>query len=138
MKALKIALLIFFLCFISFSAYVFFGPVQLKNPSYLYWVYFGKECPQDYFDNIIFADPAKSRIISGLSEEKIRERFPKIVDAEKFPSTSYRGQVLASFKNTEFKDQGLRMFWFDDDPQKMGWAIILVNGRGYRIDPIKG
>ncbi len=138
MKIIKVSLVLFLLIFVSLSVYIFFGPFQLKNPSYLYWVYFGEECSKDYFENFIFEDPAKKRIITGLTEDKIRKRFPEIVDAENFPPNSYRRKILENYKNIDFKGKDIKMLWFDNEPERMGWVIVLVNGRGYSIDPVKG
>ena len=137
MKILKIVLLLALIASLGLWILIYFGPFQLKNPSYLFWVHFGEECPKEYFDNYVFVDLAKSRIIYGLSEEKIRKRFPLLFDGEIYPKDSTRGKVLETYKTTEFKDKNVKILWFDDNPQWLGWVIVLVDGKGVRIDPKK-
>ncbi len=119
--------------------WLYCGTFQLKNPEYLLWVYFGGECPEAYYEKYIFADFYRSRIIQGLSTAEIRKRFPGIVDGETFPKESYRGTLLQNWRaHDDYKSRDLKLFWFDNAPDKMGWAIIILNDKGYQIYPMKG
>ncbi len=139
MNKRKFLYLLILLLAAFFCLWLYCGTFQLQNPQYLLWIYSGKECPEDYYEKYVFADSYRSRIIQGLSAAEIKKRFPGVVDGDSFSVESYRGTILQNWRNHEdYKNRNLKLFWFDNAPDKMGWAIIILNEKGYQIYPIKG
>ncbi|MBU1105321.1 MAG: hypothetical protein KKB51_01535 [Candidatus Riflebacteria bacterium] len=133
---MKIFLVLFAIVVLCIAALFYFGPFQLKNPAYLWWVMTGSECSQKYLEDYVFVDCNKSLIVRGLTEDKIKKRFPVLFDGDNFPEGSNRQRIIQDLRNTEYKDQNFKMLWFDDQ-YEWGWAILLVDGKGLKIDMFK-
>lgn len=116
---------------------LYLGPVQFFNPAYLRWVMSNEPCTAEYLEGYVLKDPFNSRIIRGLSEDQILERFPMLRDADDYAKDSYRGEVIAYWRNNFFKGKNLKMLWFDDRDGP-GWAVVVVDGTGQDIELIKG
>ena len=139
MNKRKILLFLLAIVVLVSCVWLYCGTFQLMNPRYLLWVYSDNECPADYYEKYVFADPLKSRIIRGLSPAEIKKRFPVVVDGDGFPKDSYRGTLLQNWRNhNDYKDKNLKIFWFDNASDKMGWAITIINDKGFEIYPMKG
>lgn len=136
MKIFKIILSLVITALLCLSAILYFGPFQLKNPSYLLWVLSGNECPKEYLDNYVFLDLNNSLIIRGRTETEIKKRFPVLFDADSFPKESNRAKILEELRKAEYQNKNLKMFWFDDQ-FAWGWAILMVDGKGYKFDMFK-
>ncbi|OGK08210.1 MAG: hypothetical protein A2W80_14185 [Candidatus Riflebacteria bacterium GWC2_50_8] len=136
-RAFKILLVTALVISLVIAAELHFGPMQLHNPAYLWWIMSGEPCSAEYLQKYVLNDYRSSRIIEGQREEEIRRRFPMLHDAESFAEGGYRRNVLDYKRNNPFKGQKLKMFWFDDQDSG-GWAILLVDGVGLKIELVKG
>jgi hypothetical protein len=134
---LKIALLILALTGLYSAARLYFGSLQLHNPSYMWWIMSNEACSDEYLHKFVLRDLHNSWIVKGVPDDQIRQRFPMLSDAENYPGNSYRGEVLEYWRNNFYKGQKLKMLWFDEQ-DGCGWVVIVVDGIGREIRLIKG
>lgn len=119
------------------AARIYFGALQLHNPSYMWWIMTNKACSEEYLHEFVLRDTHNSRIVKGLTVDEIRQRFPMLRDADSYARNSYRGEVLEYWRSNFYKGHKLKMLWFDEQDGS-GWAVVLVDGTGYEIRLIKG
>ncbi|NLF95385.1 MAG: hypothetical protein GX569_01520 [Candidatus Riflebacteria bacterium] len=136
-RLLMILLLIMVFIGLYSAARIYFGALQLHNPSYMWWIMTNKACNAEYLHRFVLKDTHNSRLVKGLSVDQIRRRFPMLCDADSYASDSYRGEVLEYWRSNFYKGRKLKMLWFDEHDGS-GWVVVVVDGTGYEIRLMKG
>ncbi len=134
---LRTMLLIMALLGLYSAARIRFGSLQLHNPSYLCWIMSNESCSEELLQKFVLRDTHNSRIVKGLSVDQIRQRFPMLYDADNYARNSYRGEVLEYWRSNFYKGRKLKMLWFDEQDGS-GWVVVVVDGAGQEIKPVKG
>jgi hypothetical protein len=96
-----------------------------------------ESCSEELLQKFVLRDTHNSRIVKGLSVDQIRQRFPMLYDADNYARNSYRGEVLEYWRSNFYKGRKLKMLWFDEQDGS-GWVVVVVDGAGQEIKPVKG
>ncbi len=100
--------------------------------SYVAWKKNGGPIRSHFYEPLML-DRHRDSMVSGLSYEQILAKFPFLVDGDRYPPASYKGEYLREVRK---ESPEARVLWFRQEDE-FDWCVYL-DGSRKEIRLIKG